>query len=194
VGVFGDKALGSVGAGDIDVQGHIYIPASGHPAQAIAVGFCGTQGSTFFANTTDGNGYDSGYWLIYEHGTVGLNDDQANHDGSFQFVWATNDNMDALRTTALGSTMTRAALGISQNTWVTFQLTITPGSNLLVARINGVNVYSGVIPTGGPTTGAVQIGFRETGGGVAATEGTWIDGLAISGGGVPVTMSEFLVD
>ena len=128
---------------------------------------CGRQGTSFFPTTLGGgNGYEDGYWLIYENGTVNLNDGQANHAGAFQFVLANNNNMQSTRTLALGTNKTLANLGsINPGTtgiWVPFRLSINPSASdvngRLLAQINGVDVYRGSIPDGGPTSGAFQWG------------------------------------
>jgi hypothetical protein len=180
---FDDLSLGAAG---YSVTGDIYIPAGAAPAQAIAVGFCGSQGSTFFSTSPGSSGYENGYWLVYENGTVNLHDDQANHSGAFQFIQATNDNMRSTRSTALGTNKTLATVGATAGQWSTFRLTIDPlnatATDRLIAQINNVDVYHGVIPTGGPTTGAFQVGFRDNSG-VAITnntEGTWLDNVAFS--------------
>ena len=184
ISVLGDAALGSNGKG-YRVQGEIYIPASAEPAQAIAVGFCGSQGSVFFAGDSDAFGYENGYWLIYENaGGVGLADGRADHPDVFEFVHATHDNRDGLPVVLLGS-KTRSAVGASAGAWTTFLLEIDPEadnpSERLTARINGVAVYRGAIPPEGPISGAFQVGFRENHTGTpAAGEGTWIDTVRIS--------------
>ena len=129
--------------------------------------------------------------MIYENRSgVGLNDGLSDHANSFYFEYAHNDNMDTAKVTFLGST-TLAATGASAGAWTSFTLSIAPGSNQLIAKINGVNVYSGSIPSGGPVSGAFQVGFRENhSGGPSSAEGTWIDNLSF-GAVVPVELSNF---
>ncbi len=185
IGVIGDAALGAGGAG-YSATGEIYIPAATGPVHAIAIGLCGRQGSTFFSTLgADSSGYESGYWLIYEStGGVALNDGRPDHPGVFEFVYATHDNMDDSPVLLLGSA-SLAVTGASDGAWTTFQLTVNPtaavAADRLVARINGVDIYRGDIPSGGPTSGAFQIGFRENHAGApAGQEGTWIDNLHIT--------------
>lgn len=191
---FGDAALGSDGNG-YTVEGELYIPASADVAQAIGVGFCGSQGSTFFSSSTASSGYDSGYWLIYEHGASTLNDGQAAHAGQFQFVHATNDNMDANPTQALGSLKSLASFtpAVSQGSWVTYRLTVEP-SNVrgfqLLAQVNGEDIYRGPLPTGGPVAGAILVGNREFSGTASSGTGTWVDNLQVVAP-VPVSLSAF---
>lgn len=182
ISVFGDAALGSGGTG-YTVTGEIFIPNGAAPQQAIGVGICGRQGSNFFTANPAASGYESGYWLIFENAAgVGLNDGRPDHADTFEFVHATNDNMDATPVALLGSA-TRAATGAAAGAWTTFYLSVDPAGNNLTARINGVNVYNGAIPAGGPTSGAFQVGFRENHAGApAAVEGTWIDNLTITTG------------
>lgn len=184
ISVLGDAALGADGKG-YRVQGEIYIPGSGEPAQAIGIGFCGSQGSVFFAADSSGFGYESGYWLIYENASgVGLADGRADHPGVFEFVHATHDNMDGFPVDLLGS-KTLSMTGAAAGTWTTFLLEIDPVHEdplqRLVAEINGVEVYRGSIPPGGPVSGAIQVGFRENHAGApVASEGTWIDSLSVT--------------
>jgi hypothetical protein len=181
IGVFGDGEMGSDRG--LDITGQLFIPASTDPAQAVAVGFCGRQGSTFFSSQPITSGYEDGYWLIYENKTVGLNDGQPDHPGSFQFVHASNDNTDTRPTVALGNTRSAASLNRPPGTWATFRLRVDPTAapaQQLVAQVDGIDIYSGAIPPGGPAHGAFMVGFRETNDGVTAREGTWIDNLKIN--------------
>jgi spore germination protein YaaH len=180
IGFIGDAALGQNSTG-YTVSGEVYIPASTATTQAIAIGLCGRQGSTFFTNSPSSSGYESGYWLIYENRSgVLMNDGRDDHPGTFEFVHATNDNMDTTKVTLLGST-TRTSTGAPDGGWTTFALSINPSGNQLLAKINNVPVYNGLIPAGGPVSGAFQIGFRENHGGAPlTTEGTWIDNITIS--------------
>ncbi|HPB31396.1 MAG TPA: hypothetical protein PLB62_08075, partial [Candidatus Sumerlaeota bacterium] len=100
----------------------------------------------------------------------------------FEFVYATNDNMDGTPVTLLAS-KTLANLGITAGTWVNFSMWIDPNasaSNRLVVKLNNAVVYQGDIPTGGPVSGAFQVGFRENHtGSPVAKEGTWIDNVTL---------------
>lgn len=197
---FGDAALGADGQG-YNVTGSIYVPAATDPAQSLGLGLCVKQGSNFFSSTSPNSaGYESGYWLIYENGTTNLNDDQANHSGQFQFVYATNDAQDGVRTAALGTNKSLANVGITlpaNGQWVSFRLSINPAASdpngRLLAQINGVDVYKGSIPSGGPTSGAFSVGFRDAGTGAIsnAREGTWVDSISINTTTVPVQTSRF---
>lgn len=184
LGVIGDASLGAGGAG-YQVVGEVYLPTASEPAQAIGVGFCGTQGSRFFPTASPGtSSYENGYWLIYENvAGVGLNDGQPDHPGTVQFVQALNDGLHTAPTVLLGA-KTLAQLGVTAGTWVKFRLVVEPSAapaNQLIASINDVEVYRGQIPTEGRTSGAVQFGFRENHTGAPATnEGTWIDNLVIA--------------
>ena len=188
---FGGPALGAVGDG-YNVTGEIFATSSAHPLQAIGVGICGSQGSTFFSGTPTGSGYESGYWLIFENAAgVGLNDERPDHPGVFEFVHASNDNMDASPVTLLAS-KTLAEVGVTNGTWTNFRLSVNPAAagDRLLAEINGITVYSGPIPAGGPTSGSFQVGFRENHSGAPATnEGTWLDNVTINGDSVPVNLS-----
>jgi len=183
ISVLGDAALGSEGKG-YRVEGQLYLPTSAEPAQAIAVGLCGSQGSTFFTTDSDGYGYENGYWLIYENASgIGLADGRTDHPGVFEFVHATHDNRDGLPVELLGS-KSRSTTGASEGAWTTFLLEIDPldvdPDQQLIAQINGTDVYRGSIPDGGPTLGAFQVGFRENHTGTPVpSEGTWIDTVAI---------------
>ncbi len=182
VAYFGDALMGT-GTG-LEVSGKLFIPAVSHPAQAVAIGFCGTQGSTFFSASPAGNGYENGYWLIYENSTNDLADGQSNHPQQFEFLMASNNRQDSEIARPLGLRKTAAQVSAATGTWANFRLRIdpmaTPGDQL-VAQINNVDIYRGVIPTGGRTTGAFMVGFREAqGGAVLANEGTWIDDLLIA--------------
>jgi hypothetical protein len=176
----GDAALGADGKG-YTVTGHLYIPGSTEPAQALGVGFCGSQGTTYFTTTPAASGYESGFWLAYENAAgEAIGNGRPAHPGTFEFVWARNTNMGGGAVRLLGSA-TRASLGAPNGGWTTFELHIDPPANLLRARINGQNVYSGPIPEGAPTRGAIQIGHREIhAGGTTATEGTWVDTLVVT--------------
>jgi spore germination protein YaaH len=182
IGVFGDKALGN--GNGYRAIGEIYIPTSSEPAQAIAIGIAGNQGSAFFTASRSGYSYEDGYWLIYENVSgVNLDDGRPNHPGTFEFVMASHDNMDGFPVELLAS-KTLTDLGISAGTWTMFDMTIQPGaivpSNRLIIRLNSTSVYQGDIPSKGRTAGAVVVGFRENHAGApAANEGTWIDNLTI---------------
>jgi len=183
VSFIGDEGL-SGEFGQLRVTGEIYIPAAAEPAQAIGVGICGTQGSTFFTNFPSSNGYEDGYWLIFENQSgIGLNDGRADHAGTFEFVHASNDNMDSFPVELLGS-QTLAGAGITEGSWTDFEFIIdatASASSQLIARINGSTVYSGAIPEDGPVAGAVQIGFRENHSGApVSSEGTWVDNIQIN--------------
>ncbi|MGI8908086.1 MAG: glycoside hydrolase family 18 protein [Candidatus Sumerlaeaceae bacterium] len=195
---FGDAALG--GAAGYNVTGLLYIPPTTDPAQSIGIGISGRQGSTFFSSSNSATtGYESGYWLVYENGSTGLNDGQPNHAGAFQFLLAKNDNMLSTRTLALGANQTLANVGITLppiGIWVPFRLSINPSApdvnGRLLAQINGVDVYRGAIPTGGPTSGAFQVGFRDPAGTAItnARMGTWLEDLTINNSAVPVTLTD----
>lgn len=177
IGVVGDAALGALEP--YRVRGELYLPTSADAAQAVAVGFCGRSGSRFFTSTLqDRSAYESGYWLIYENQPgVGLADGRADHPGVFELVHATHDNQDGEPVAFLGAA-TLAETGAFEGTWTTFELALESGE--LRALINGVDVWRGPAPAGGPTSGAVQIGFRENHAGPPGpAEGTWVDGLQI---------------
>ncbi|MBX7245526.1 MAG: hypothetical protein K1X53_08500 [Candidatus Sumerlaeaceae bacterium] len=183
--VFGDAALGTASNG-YKVTGEVFIPANGtaSDANAIGLGICGRLGSNFFGTTADA-GYDSGYWIIYENATgVGLADGQADHAGSFDFVWANNDGLSSQTKRLVGAPVTLATTGATAGAWTNFELSINPSApaaSQLVAKIKNVVIYSGAIPTGGPTTGAFQAGFRENhAGATLAYEGTWIDNVSLT--------------
>ncbi|MFB3896295.1 MAG: glycosyl hydrolase family 18 protein [bacterium] len=183
IGFIGDATLGQNSSG-YTVTGEIYIPASTATTQAIAIGICGRQGSNFFTSTKatlDKSGYESGYWLVYENRSgVGLYNGRADHPGTFEFVYAHNDNMDTTKVKLLGSA-TRTALGISDGGWATFTLSINPAANQVVAQLNNLDIYRGTIPAGGPVSGAFQVAFRENHTGApTAEEGTWIDNLTFN--------------
>jgi Glycosyl hydrolases family 18 len=193
VSFIGDASLGSAGAG-YNVEGEIYIPSAAEPDQAVAIGFCGSQGTTFFSTSTDANAYEDGYWLIYENvGGLGLADGRPDHAGVFEFVMASHDNMDGDPVDLLGSAAA-GAVGITPGNWTTFRLSINPGGSAglqLLAQINGTDVFLGDIPAGGPTSGAVTVGFREFDSTVNSNEGTWIDNLTIDNNVIPVELSVF---
>lgn len=178
---FGDATLGSTGG--YSVKGDLYLPATTANAQTVGVGFCATQGATFFSDIPANSGYENGYWLIWENRAgVALNDGQPDHPGVFHFVQASNDQIDGKVTEVLNSA-TNQALQVTPGSWTTFELVINSnGSNgeQLLARVNNQVVYVGNIPKNGRTTGSVAFGFRENhSGAITADEGTWIDNLSI---------------
>lgn len=177
---FGDAALGEETLG-YTVTGEIYIPGSTDPAQALGIGICASQGTVFFAGSHDAYGYENGFWLIYENRSgVSLNDGRADHGGTFEFVHATNDNMDGTAVDFLADA-TVGSTGASEGAWTTFELGIDPGNDLLTAKINNSIIYNGAIPEGGPISGAFVAGFRENHGGApASNEGTWLDDIQIT--------------
>ncbi len=179
----GDASLAADGQG-YRVTGQIYIPSTAEPVQSIAIGLCGSQGSTFFSSVLGPSQYENGYWLIYESNTgAGLADGRPDHPQTFEFVHASHDNMDQVPVTLLGSA-TRAATGAAGGAWTTFELSVDPlatAGQQLVAKINNFTVFSGALPAGGPISGAFQVGFRENHTGApVASEGTWIDGLSVT--------------
>lgn len=177
---FGDQALGAEGEG-YKVTGELYIPGSQEPAQAIGVGFCGTQGAAFFPDAADNFGYENGYWLLYQNNSsVNINNGLGNHSGTFKFVLASNNNMDPQIVQELGSA-TLSQVALSAGRWTSFELLIDPVENTLTAKINGNTVYTGPIPADAPISGAIMAGHREDHtGGNAASEGTWLDNLIVS--------------
>ncbi len=184
--VIGDAALGAGNAG-YNATGQVFVPANATGAgdtHATGIGICGRSGSSFFGSISPVPGYESGYWLIYENGAgVGLADDRPDHAGTFEFVHATSTDAYSTRTVLLGS-KTLAQLGVTAGSWRTFRLQVNPAAaagEQLIAQINGVDVYRGAIPAGGPVSGAFQVGFRENHSGAPlAREGTWIDALSIT--------------
>jgi hypothetical protein len=180
IGVLGDAALGRTGG--FEVTGEVFVPTGAAPAQAIALGVCGSQGSNFFTPTAaDRTGYESGYWLVYENRPgVGLSDGRADHPGVWELVHASHDNVDGepvrLLAAELGTT-----LGVTPGQWVDFSFTVAPfGAEELVVRLNGYDVYRGPLPEDGPRSGAFLAGFRENHAGPPTVgEGTWVDGLSI---------------
>jgi len=173
----GDAALGSDGNG-YRVRGEVFLPAAGASAQAVGVGFCASQGSAFFSSTRTNNSYENGYWLKFENSASGnLDDGIASHPGVVHFLNVTHDNQDGAPATSLG---TRAATG---GAWTTFEMSIDPHAapaSQLIAKIGGNTVYSGAIPAGGRTSGAVAFGYRKfVAGAATATEGTWVDNVRI---------------
>lgn len=181
---FGDAALGTTPAG-YTASGLVYLPGTTEPAQAIGLGICGRQGTSFFAATKalqDTGAYESGYWLLFENKAgVTLADGRPDHGSTFEFVHASHDNMDTTPVTLLASAPVASLPGVSQGAWTSFALSIDPSANRLVAVVGGNTIYNGAIPAGGPTSGAFQAGFRENHSGApAATEGTWIDALTIT--------------
>ncbi len=169
------------------VSGEIYVPTSGEPAQAIAVGVAGSQGSTFFSDSPASSAYESGFWLIYQNrGGVGLGSGRSDHPGVWELVHATHDNMDGERTEALAS-RPAVLLGTTPGQWTRFEWTVLPfgpGPPTLVLLVGGQELYRGPVPEGARLSGAVQVGFRENHPGPpAAREGVWIDGLRVRSAG-----------
>jgi hypothetical protein len=184
ISFIGDRDFGGSGNG-YRVKGDIFIPASSTltPIQSIAVGFCGSQGTTFFTNTPSSSGFEDGYWLIYQNRPgAALNNGRADHPATFEFVHATNNGIAPQPVVFLGSA-TRPSTGAAAESWTSFELLVDPNGlpgEQLVAKVNDSVIFSGAIPAGGPIRGAVQIGFRENhDGGPAASEGTWVDNLSI---------------
>ncbi len=92
--------------------------------------------------------------------------------------------MDGFPVDLLGS-KTLASTGAAAGAWTTFSLEVDPESadplQQLTAKINDVEVYRGAIPSGGPISGAIQVGFRENHTGTpGAPEGTWIDSMSVT--------------
>jgi glycosyl hydrolase family 18 (putative chitinase) len=183
ISIIGDAALGFGGSG-YQVSGEIYIPSGTDAAGAIAIGFCGSQGTNFYSKTAvDGAAYETGYWIVYENASgIGLNNGRPDHAGSFEFQYATNDNMDGNPVTMLDSA-TRSETGAIEGSWTNFFLSIDPNAEeqeQLTAKINNFTIYQGAIPEGAPISGAVQVAFRENHTGAPTSkEGCWIDNLSI---------------
>lgn len=194
--VIGDAALGTGPAG-YNVTGEVFVPDASAPAQANGLGICARTGSDFFNPAPVNSGYDSGFWLVYENVSgVGLADGQPDHPGILHFIFATNDDQHATTSTLLAS-KTLAELSVTAGQWTTFRLSINSNAagDKLLAQMNGVTIYSGAIPSGAPTTGAFQVGFRENHAGApAATEGTWVDNIQINAQSVPVHLSRVLIE
>ncbi len=189
IGAVGDAALGDKFG--YRVRGVLFLPSAAAPAQANAVGLCVRQGSTFFGPTPSSSGYETGYWLIYQNQPgVGLAHGRADHPGVLEFVHATHDNQDGERVTLLGS-LPLASTSATPGAWANFDLSIDPSAapaSQLVARLGGAVIYSGPIPSGGPTSGAFGVGFRENHAGPPiASEGTWVDGLLFELATTPLT-------
>jgi hypothetical protein len=202
MGFLGDAALGASGSG-YNVEGEIYIPLATDTEAQIAIGFCTSQGSTYFSNITDNAAYENGYWLKYENRAgVSVLDGRADHPGVWEFVHASHDNQDGDFVDFLGSATNAALGGATPGTWVPFRLTINPSGasgQQILAKINGIDVYRGDIPDGGPTSGAVGFGYRETGT-ITATTGTWVDSVVINTDNnissipIPVSLSGFIAE
>lgn len=186
IGVVGDGNLGKKYG--YSVSGDIYVPRNSEPAQAIAVGVAGSQGSTFFTGTAaDQSAYESGFWLIYQNRSgVGLANGRLDHPGVWELVHATHDNMDGDRTQALAS-RPGILLGATPGEWTRFEWTVLPfgpGPPTLVVAVGGQELYRGPVPEGATLNGAVQVGFRENHPGAPAPgEGTWVDSLRIAPAG-----------
>lgn len=182
MGVVGDGFLGQIRG--YTVTGEIYVPANNEPAQAIAVGVAGSQGSTFFASSAAGqSAYESGFWLIYQNRAgVGLANGRLDHPGVWEVVHATHDNMDGERTEALAS-RPGVLLGTTPGQWTSFEWTVLPfgpGPPILVVLVGGQELYRGPVPEGALLYGAVQVGFRENHAGPPSLrEGAWVDSLRI---------------
>lgn len=180
----GDAALGADGLG-YEVTGEVFLPAAGANAQAIALGFCNSGGSTFFSTTRGSSSYENGYWIIYENSASGtLDDGLANHAGSVKFVLASHDNQDGAPVTTI------ATLGVSglAGTWTTYDLYIKPVANSLIAKIGGTTIYTGAIPAGGPTSGSIAFGYRDFSGSITSASGTWVDNVVIKPVGIAGVM------
>lgn len=192
----GDASLGGDGMG-YSVRGEVFIPSASTLEHAIGIGFCGTHGVNFFTSSTSARlstGMENGYWIIYENAAgVGLANGRADHPGVFEFVMASHDQQDGSPVELLGSA-TLAATGAAGGAWTTFELSVDPMIDELIARINGHAIYRGPIPVGGRMSGAFMVGFRENHtGGPTANEGTWVDNLQL-GDAVPVTLSQFGIE
>ncbi len=181
IGLAGDAALGSQRG--FSVSGELYVPSSSAPAQAIAVGICGSQGTRFFPSDSvaRASGYESGYWLIYENRQgVGLNDGRDDHGSTWELVHATHDQMDG-RPVELLASLPNFLLGVVEGQWNTFTFALRPGQpqgNELLVTVNGQELYGGPLPENGPRSGAFQTGFRENHvGPPGLDEGTWVDDL-----------------
>jgi spore germination protein YaaH len=197
---FGDSALGHNGNG-ADVRGQVFVGSTSQPQQAIGLGICVRSGSTFFSGSPTATGMDRGYWLVYENAAgVGLADGLPDAPGVWRFVYATNDGLgSAPQATVLGSA-SLATLGLpaSGGLWTTFRLSVhrnAGGSNQLLASINGVEIYRGALPVGGPSSGPFALGFRENHSGPpVAVEGTWADNFQFGGTPVPVVLTGYSLD
>ena len=179
IGFAGDAALGAQGG--FTVSGELYVPSDTAPAQAIAVGVCGSQGSRFFPSDAVArqSGYESGYWLIYENRQgVGLNNGRPDQGGTWELVHATHDQMDG-RPVDLLASLPNFILGVTPGQWSTFTFRVDPGQpqgNELTVTVNAQDIYRGPLPEGGPSRGAFQVGFRENHAGApTSSEGTWVD-------------------
>ncbi len=183
IGAIGVAALGRMQGHS--VAGEIFVPATFAPAQATAVGVCGSQGSNFFSSTAAARtAYESGYWLIHENRAgVQLADGRPDHPRVWELVHATHDNMDGERVTLLAS-ISDATLGIVGGTWTSFEFIVQPydrSGDRLVVSLGGQEIYRGPLPEDGPRKGAFQVGFRENHSGPPApSEGTWVDDLEFS--------------
>jgi hypothetical protein len=180
IGVVGDAALG--GTRGFGVSGEVFVPSASAPAQALGIGLCGAQGSTFFTASPSASGHESGYWLVYENRAgVQLADGRADHPGVWELVHATHDNQDGAPVQLLAS-VSNSVLGVVPGKWAHFEVVFEPnpfGAAKLLLTLNGKLVFDGELPLAGPQRGAFQVGFRENhSGGPAASEGTWIDALS----------------
>ncbi|QDV10090.1 Glycosyl hydrolases family 18 [Planctomycetes bacterium Poly30] len=187
IGIAGDAALGRTRG--YTVTGDLYVPSSTDPAQAIALGICGSQGSRFFPADSDArlSGYENGYWLIYENRAgVNLNDGRIDHGLIWELVHASHDQMDG-EPVQLMEALPNFVLGIAEGQWVPFSITLDPyepTGGQLVVILNDREIFRGALPEGGRRSGAFQVGFRENHAGPPiASEGTWIDNLHIDHAG-----------
>ncbi len=186
ISYFGDSSLGTTPPFDTGytVRGELFIPPPEHPEQAVAVGICGRQGGVFFSDFSGSNGYEQGYWLIYENRSdVNLANGRPDHPQTFEFVHATHDNQD-LNPVNLLASFSAAQSDVTPGTWAEFSLTVAPENPSdfqLFVELNSELVYNGPIPDGGPVSGAFQVGFRENHpGNPNLQEGTWVDNIRIT--------------
>ncbi len=180
-GVIGRIGGGALGREPYRVSGRVFVPVASEPAQAIGLGIAGAHGSTFFSASPDGNGYESGYWLVYENRSgVNLADGRPDHPGVWELLHVTHDRQDG-EVAALLARFSDAELGVVPGKWADFTFEFTPnesGAAKLVLRLARGLVFDGLLPADGAQRGAFQLGFRENhAGGPSVREGTWVDGL-----------------
>ena len=181
IGFLGDGGLGRVRG--VRARAEVYAHGPNDPAQAIGIGVGPGTGSTFFTNSPDTSGYESGVWLVRENrGGVGLADGRPDHPGVWELVVATHDNGDAAPVDLLASA-SDGALGVAPGSWAAVEFVLRPEGSAgpdLEVRVNGATLYAGALPPGTPRRGALQVGFRENHpGGPSVVEGAWVDGVEL---------------
>lgn len=129
-------------------------------------GFFGTARST-----TSCYGYENGLSVTYYAGTSSAQGIPTGQAGKVL--------VDTHIAGPTESDSNLAAVALTGNRWVDFDIVVDRSANRLKVVVAGTTIYDSTIPTTLPMAGGVQFGYRQSGGTFGADNGAFFDALRI---------------